>query len=65
VLFALINVARFYDIHPEEALAKANEKFYRRFSHVEKRVKESGRPFSAFTLEELDAYWDEAKKLGM
>ncbi|KAB7704303.1 nucleoside triphosphate pyrophosphohydrolase [Bacillus aerolatus] len=65
VLFALVNAARFYAIHPEEALAKANEKFYRRFSHVEKRVKESGRPFSEFKLNELDDYWDEAKKMGL
>lgn len=65
VLFALINVARFYHIHPEEALVKVNEKFYRRFSHVEKRVQESGRAFSDFTLDELDAYWDEAKNMGM
>ncbi|UAT30794.1 nucleoside triphosphate pyrophosphohydrolase [Bacillus badius] len=65
ILFALINVARFYDIHPEEALAKVNEKFYRRFNHVEKRVKESGRPFEDFSLDELDAFWDEAKKLGL
>lgn len=65
VLFALINVARFYHLHPEEALAKVNEKFYRRFSHVEKRVKESGRPFNDFTLDELDAFWDEAKNIGL
>ncbi|KMY55967.1 hypothetical protein AC623_20170 [Bacillus sp. FJAT-27231] len=65
VLFALINVARFYHIHPEEALAKVNEKFYRRFSHVEKRVKESGRSFDDFTLDELDAFWDEAKNIGL
>ncbi|OCA91599.1 nucleoside triphosphate pyrophosphohydrolase [Pseudobacillus wudalianchiensis] len=64
-LFALINVARFYHIHPEEALAKVNEKFYRRFSHVEKRVKESGRSFDDFTLDELDAFWDEAKNIGL
>ena len=65
VLFALINVARFYHIHPEEALAKVNEKFYRRFSHVEKRVEESGRPFNDFTLDELDTFWDEAKNMGL
>ncbi|MFK2826957.1 nucleoside triphosphate pyrophosphohydrolase [Bacillus sp. B190/17] len=65
VLFALINVARFYAIHPEEALAKVNEKFYRRFSHVEERVRESGRSFHDFTLNELDGFWDEAKNMGL
>ncbi|OLN24292.1 nucleoside triphosphate pyrophosphohydrolase [Domibacillus antri] len=62
VLFSFINVARFYGIYPEESLASINSKFRRRFGYVEDRVNESGRPFAAFTLEELDAFWDEAKK---
>ncbi|HZG69936.1 MAG TPA: nucleoside triphosphate pyrophosphohydrolase [Chondromyces sp.] len=65
VLFALVNVARFYSIHPEEALAKINEKFYRRFTFVEKKVRESGHSFEHFTLEQLDQFWNEAKKLGL
>ena len=62
VLFTLINVARFYGIHPEEALEAINRKFRRRFSFVEERVIESGRPFSDFTLQELDSFWDLAKQ---
>ncbi|MET1029619.1 nucleoside triphosphate pyrophosphohydrolase [Domibacillus tundrae] len=62
VLFTLINVARFYDIHPEEALEAINRKFRRRFSFVEERVLESGRRFSDFTLHELDSFWDLAKQ---
>ncbi|PAQ14853.1 nucleoside triphosphate pyrophosphohydrolase [Bacillaceae bacterium SAOS 7] len=65
LLFALVNVSRFYAIHPEEALIAVNEKFYRRFTHVEKRVKESKRAFNEYTLEELDAFWNEAKQLGL
>lgn len=65
LLFALVNVARFYKINPEEALFAANQKFLRRFAHVEKRVKESGKTFADFTLEELDKFWDEAKKNGL
>ncbi|MFS8629689.1 MAG: MazG family protein, partial [Bacillales bacterium] len=65
LLFALVNVARFYKINPEEALFAANQKFLRRFSHVEKRVKESGKTFADFTLEELDKFWDEAKENGL
>lgn len=61
VLFTLINAARFWDIHPEEALQAVNRKFRRRFGFVEDRVKESGRPFSDFTLKELDEFWDLAK----
>ncbi|CAM3968940.1 nucleoside triphosphate pyrophosphohydrolase [Mesobacillus zeae] len=64
MLFALVNVGRHYKIDPEEALFKANQKFIRRFAHIEKRVEESGKPFSEFSLDELDEFWNEAKKFG-
>ncbi|MFF2179341.1 nucleoside triphosphate pyrophosphohydrolase [Lysinibacillus sp. NPDC058147] len=63
VLFTLVNLARFYKLSPEEAMLHANEKFARRFGYVEAKVKESGKPFSDYTLEQLDAFWDEAKQL--
>ncbi|KAB2328842.1 nucleoside triphosphate pyrophosphohydrolase [Cytobacillus depressus] len=63
ILFALVNIARFNKIDPEEALYLTNEKFKRRFSFVEKRVKESGKDFAAYSLEQLDEFWEEAKKL--
>jgi tetrapyrrole methylase family protein/MazG family protein len=65
LLFAFVNVARFLDIHPEEALYETNEKFIRRFHFVEEKVKESGRKFEEHTLEELDQYWDQAKIKGL
>ena len=65
LLFAFVNVARFLNIHPEEALFATNEKFIRRFRYVEKMVKESGRSFQEHTLEELDRYWDKAKQKGL
>lgn len=61
VLFALVNIARFYKVSPEEAMLHANEKFARRFNYIEEQVKKSGKDFSSFTLEELDAFWNEAK----
>jgi tetrapyrrole methylase family protein / MazG family protein len=61
LLFALVNVARHYQIDPEEALFKTNQKFSRRFSYIEEKVAASGRSFSDYTLEELDAFWVEAK----
>jgi len=63
VLFTLVNLARFYKLNPEEAMLHANEKFARRFGYVEAKVKESGKPFSDYTLEQLDAFWSEAKQL--
>ncbi|MCU9615281.1 nucleoside triphosphate pyrophosphohydrolase [Caldibacillus lycopersici] len=65
VLFGIVNVARKLHIHPEEALLATNQKFTRRFEYIEKKVKESGKDFTMFTLEELDQYWEEAKKLGL
>ena len=63
ILFAFVNIARFYKINAEEALFQTNEKFKRRFSYVEKKVKESGKDFADFQLEQLDEYWEEAKAL--
>lgn len=65
ILFALINVARFYKIFPEEALSMTNTKFYRRFSYVEEQVLKTGKSFEDFTLEELDQFWIEAKKMNI
>ncbi|WP_335872104.1 nucleoside triphosphate pyrophosphohydrolase [Bacillus sp. 2205SS5-2] len=61
VLFSLVNVGRLLNIHPEEALAMTNEKFYRRFNYVEEKVNESNKDFSDFSLEELDGFWEETK----
>jgi tetrapyrrole methylase family protein/MazG family protein len=65
LLFAFVNVARFLKIHPEEALFETNQKFVRRFRFIEQQVAESGRKFEDFSLEELDQFWDEAKRKGL
>jgi uncharacterized protein YabN with tetrapyrrole methylase and pyrophosphatase domain len=63
LLFALVNVSRHEKIDAETALREATKKFERRFRQVEQTVESSGRPMSEFTLEELDAIWDEVKRL--
>lgn len=65
LLFVLVNWARWLGIDPENALRMANDKFYRRFRHVEKRVAEAGRQMNDMTLAELDVFWDEAKAQGL
>lgn len=65
ILFAFVNIARFLDIHPEEALFETNQKFIRRFHFIEENVKNSGKPFEEHSLEELDQFWDEAKSKGL
>lgn len=61
VLFAVVNYARHLGIDPEAALRGANEKFVRRFGHVERRLAESGGGPGTVELEQLDRWWDEAK----
>lgn len=64
ILFALVNVARYYNINPEEALHQTNAKFYRRFSYIEEQVKSRGLRMEELSLEQLDYFWEEAKKKG-
>lgn len=61
-LFAVINAARLYGINPENALEKTNRKFMQRFTYVEEQANRTGRNVSDMTLEEMDRYWEEAKK---
>lgn len=62
LLFSLVNLSRFLSIRPEEALARACDRFGSRFRHVEARVHERGGKMSDMTLEALDALWEEAKR---
>jgi MazG family protein len=64
VLFALVNYARFIDINPENALERTNRKFIRRFQYIEKGARESGKALHQMSLEEMDVFWNEAKKAG-
>lgn len=63
VFFALINYCRFVNINPENALRKTNDKFISRFQYVETRLRDAGKSMQDSTLEEMDKYWEESKKL--
>lgn len=63
LLFSIINVARLYDIHPDNALEKTNAKFIRRFNFVEEAAITQNRSLRDMTLEEMDALWQEAKNM--
>jgi XTP/dITP diphosphohydrolase len=62
ILFSLINYARFVGINPEDALEKTNRKFIHRFQYLEQAAKNAGKQLSDMTLQEMDVYWNEAKK---
>jgi len=62
LLFSLVNYSRFVDINPEEALELTNKKFIGRFQHMEQAIRKDGKRIPELSLEELDSYWNKAKK---
>jgi MazG family protein len=63
LLFSLINFARFKNINPEDALEKTNRKFIHRFNYLEKQSAIDGKSMDTMSLEEMDEYWNAAKKI--
>jgi XTP/dITP diphosphohydrolase len=63
VFFSLVNYARLIRVNPEDALEYTNRKFAFRFRYLEDKVRESGRQLSDLNLEQMDMFWNEAKKL--
>lgn len=61
VLFAMANLARHLDIDPDTALRGTNNKFRKRFSYIEKNVKDSGKSLKDVDLEKMETLWNEAK----
>ncbi|MDY0075679.1 MAG: nucleoside triphosphate pyrophosphohydrolase [Bacteroidales bacterium] len=63
LMFALVNYARYIGVNPEDALERTNKKFKRRFEHIEQRAEAQHKRLHDMNLEEMDALWNEAKKL--
>jgi tetrapyrrole methylase family protein/MazG family protein len=61
LLFALVNLARFVKVNPEEALRGTANRFAARLTHMEQAAKTRGRSLSEMTLTEMDRLWEEAK----
>lgn len=64
ILFVGTVIARWLDVNPEAALRAANRRFYERFSYIERRAEETGRTMKDMTLDEMEAFWQEAKRNG-
>ena len=62
LLFALVNIARFIEVNPEDALRKTISRFIKRFHYIEEEIARQGRELKNVSLEEMDKLWDEAKK---
>lgn len=62
LLFALVNFGRMNNINSEDALRKCNEKFIKRFQHVEKMVNKNSDDTNEDKLDQMLKYWEEAKR---
>ncbi len=62
LLFSLVNVARKLDMNPEDALRGATGRFETRFRMMEQKAKAEGRTLKDLPIEELDRYWEAAKR---
>ncbi|MGI6734128.1 MAG: nucleoside triphosphate pyrophosphohydrolase [Anaerovoracaceae bacterium] len=62
LLFAVVNVARFLKIDPEDALNFTSQRFIKRFSFIEEAARAEGRRLESMALSEMDKLWEEAKK---
>ena len=60
-IFSIVNVARLYEIDPESALERTNQKFIRRFNYLEEQTLLKGKSLHSMSLAEMDQYWEEAK----
>jgi len=56
LLFTIVNIARFHNIDPEDALRATSNKFVRRFGYIEKNTN-----LSEADLETMDKLWNEVK----
>lgn len=63
VMFVLANLARHRHLDPETALRRSNDKFVRRFRYIEDSRRQQHVPWEALTLEQMEAWWQQAKVL--
>jgi tetrapyrrole methylase family protein/MazG family protein len=61
IFFMLVNISRFLNINPEEALRKTISKFIHRFGYIEKHAADTGRSLNDMTLNEMEKLWQESK----
>lgn len=62
LLFSVINAARLYDVDPEIALERTNQKFMKRFAYLEDRTIKQGRDLKTMSLDQMNQIWEEAKQ---
>ncbi|MGH9582539.1 MAG: nucleoside triphosphate pyrophosphohydrolase [Bryobacteraceae bacterium] len=63
LLFTVVNLARFLKVDPEQALRKTNGRFRNRFAHVENEIARSGATPAETSLERMEEFWQDAKRI--
>jgi tetrapyrrole methylase family protein/MazG family protein len=63
LLFAVVNLARHYEIDAESALRETNARFRKRFAHIEQAARQQGKSLPDLSLDEMEILWQEAKSL--
>jgi tetrapyrrole methylase family protein/MazG family protein len=63
LLFAVVNLARHYEVDAESALREMNSRFRMRFAHIEQSARERGKSLNDLSLDEMEKLWQESKKL--
>ena len=63
LFFTLVNIAGRMGIDTESSLRKANQKFYRRFTLMEKLSRQRGLNFNRLTSAQQNRLWDEVKQI--
>jgi tetrapyrrole methylase family protein/MazG family protein len=61
VIFTIVNLSRALGVDAEGAMRDANEKFYRRFTYMERRAQSEGKALGDLSLDELEELWQLAK----
>ena len=63
LLFSLTNYSRFINVNPEDALERTNKRFIKRFQIMEKLIEEENLKLDEMNLQQMDVYWEKAKKI--
>ena len=61
LLFSVVNLSRFVNVDPEQALNRSVQKFVDRFQAMEAKIMLDKKAFDNYTVEELDILWEKSK----
>ncbi len=62
ILFAMVNLSRWVDLHAEDVLRQANARFRARYLGMEELAASRGLDFEALPLAEKEELWQESKR---